>query len=485
MKEKNVKKNYIYNVAYQMLVIITPLLTAPYIARVLGADRIGVFSYVTAIAAFFIIFANLGTSTYGQREISYVQTDVHGRSVVFWNTVIFRTTTTLIFLAIFGIFVAIVQPTWMIIYIIQFIEILNVACDTSWFFQGLEEFGKIVGRNAVFRIINLIMVFTLIKDQDDLALYTFATAIITMAGHVSLWAYLPKYLDKVKRSELTPFADTRVIIGLFLPTIAVQIYQYLDKVMIGFFTTGNTENGYYEQSMRITKMVLVLVTSMSTVMVPRIGRYFNEGNDDAIKVSMYKAYRFAWFLGLPLMFGLFGIADNFIPWFYGPGYEKVITLLKIVSVITVAISINNVTGIEYLVPTKREKLYTRTVLIGALVNFCLNLVLIPRFFSYGAAIASAVAESVIAVIQLIAIRKELKVSRILISSWKYWVAGVIMWMLLLVEGRYFATTIPSTFVMIVSGAALYFSLLWLLADSFFLEYARGLINKLISKIRKV
>ena len=483
MNEKNVKRNYIYNVAYQMLVIITPLLTAPYIARVLGADGIGVFSYVTAIAAFFIIFANLGTSTYGQREVSYVQQDVHKRSVVFWNTLIFRVASTGFFILLYGIFISILHPNWMIIYVIQFIEILSVACDTSWFFQGLEEFGKIVGRNAIFRLINLAMVFTLIKDENDLALYTFATAIITLVGHVSLWAYLPKYLTSVSKKELSPFKDTNVIIGLFLPTIAVQIYQYLDKIMIGIFTSGNTENGYYEQAMRITRMILVLVTSMSTVMVPRIGRYFHDNNKEAIRVSMYKAYRFAWFLGLPLMFGLFACADNFIPWFYGPGYEKVNTLLKIVSVITVAISINNVTGIEYLVPTKREHLYTRTVLFGVVINFCLNLILIPHYFSYGAAIASVVAEIVIALSQLICIRKELDLSIVFKSSGKYLISGICMLILLLIECSFLPANIASTFFMVVSGAAVYFIMLLVLRDEFFIENAKSVISKIKSKFR--
>ncbi len=486
MKEKNVKRNYIYNVAYQMLVIITPLLTAPYIARVLGAERIGVFSYVTAVAAFFIIFATLGTSTYGQREVSYVQTDVKNRSIAFWNTLIFRCTSTAIFLLIYGIFIFLLHPTWMIIYIIQFIEILNVACDTSWFFQGIEEFGKIVGRNAIFRIINLIMVFTLIKDQDDLALYTFATAVITMMGHVSLWAYLPKYIHRVPRGDLAPFRDTKVIIGLFLPTIAVQVYQYLDKIMIKLIASDNAENGYYEQAMRITKMVLVLVTSMSTVMVPRIGRYFNEGNKEAIRTSMYKAYRFAWFLGLPLMCGLIGISSNFIPWFYGPGYEKVIVLLKIASGITVAIAINNVTGIEYLVPTKREKLYTKTVLVGAIINFCLNLILIPHLYSYGAAIASVCAEASIAAIQLVFIRRELDIITVLKSSVKYIIASVMMLALLLIMGSRLSNTIAVTFAMIVVGAAFYFGILTVIRDEFFLENAHLAIDKVlrILKIRK-
>lgn len=484
MKEKNVKRNYIYNVAYQMLVIITPLLTAPYIARVLGADNIGIFSYVTAIAAFFIIFANLGTSTYGQREISYVQFDKHARSVVFFNTLIFRLCATLFFVALFGILIAIYKPKYLVIYIIQIVEILNVSCDTSWFFQGLEEFGMIVGRNAIFRIINLIMVFTMIKGPSHLALYTAMTAFITMAGHISLWFYLPKYIEKISFKELKPFADAKIILGLFIPTIAVQIYQYLDKVMIHFFAGAGseTENGYYEQAMRITRMVLVLVTSMSTVMVPRIGRYFKEKNDELIKSSMYKAYQFAWFLGIPLMFGLLAIADSFIPWFYGAGYEKVNLLLKIVSVITVAISINNVTGIEYLVPTKREKLYTLTIVIGCVVNCVLNLILIPYWASLGAAIASVIAESTIAIVQLFFIRHELSIPSILKSSWKYLLAGILMYTLLFVENKFMPAKVLTTFVMILSGGIVYFSILILVKDEFFLHYLGNIIKKIKSKL---
>lgn len=486
MKEKNVKKNYIYNMAYQMLVIITPLLTAPYIARVLGADNIGIFSYVTAIAAFFIIFANLGTTTYGQREVSYVQFDKHKRSVVFFNTLIFRWIATLIFVVIFGICIAIFCPKYLIIYIIQIVEILNVGCDTSWFFQGLEEFGLIVGRNAIFRIINLIMVFTMIKGPDDLALYTAMTAFITMAGHISLWFYLPKYIEKVNIKELTPFKDIKVILALFIPTIAVQIYQYLDKIMIHLFAGANSEaeNGYYEQAMRITRMVLVLVTSLSTVMVPRIGRYFSEGNKEKINSAMYKAYRFAWFLSLPLMFGLLGIADSFIPWFYGVGYEKVNVLLKIVSVITVAISINNITGIQYLVPTKREKLYTNTIIIGCIANIVLNYILIPRYASYGAAIASVVAETLIAGVQLFAIRKELSVGKVFAPIYKYLIAGVLMYGVLFIEGKFMPAKILTTFTMIATGAIVYMGCLVVMRDEFFTQNARSILDKVKSRFKK-
>ena len=183
------------------------------------------------------------------------------------------------------------------------------------------------------------------------------------------------------------------------------------------------------------------------------------------------------------MFGLFGIADSFVPWFYGDSYEKVKLLLKIVSLLTVAISINNVTGIEYLVPTKREKLYTRTVLIGAVINCCLNLILIPRFLSYGAAFASAVAELSIAGIQLFYVKNELDIKKIFAPAIKYLIAGVLMLALLLFEDRFIPSTIIGTLLRIVSGAALYFALLVVLVDTFFLENATIVINK-VKKIIK-
>ena len=217
----------------------------------------------------------------------------------------------------------------------------------------------------------------------------------------------------------------KTVISLFVPTIAVQVYTVLDKTMIGMITQNDFENGYYEQAVKISKMVMTVVTALGTVMIPRIGFYFEKGDVKEVKRLMYRGYRFVWFLGIPLCLGLIMVSPKFVPWFFGEGYNKVSVLLGILSFLILAIGINNVTGMQYLIPTKRQNIFTLTVLIGAMINFAMNYILIERFAAIGAAIASVTAETVIAIVQLMIVRKEinplevLRGSKLLDCWWDY------------------------------------------------------------------
>lgn len=476
--EKSIKKNYIFNLSYQILLLITPLITTPYVSRVLGADGIGTVSYAESIVSYFVLFATMGITTYGQREISYVQQSVEKRSAVFWNTKILEFVTSGTMLIVYLIF-AVLQKHSMI-YIILCFNIVAVFFDISWFFQGLEEFGKIVLRNGIFKLINIAYIFIFVRTKDDLILYVVGLTVFSALSNVSLWVYLPKYITKVDRSELHPFKDFKVVIGLFIPTIAIQVYTVLDKTMIGIITQDSFENGYYEQALKISKMVLSVVTSLGTVMIPRIGFYFKEDNKEKIRDLMYRGYQFVWFLGIPLCFGLVMVSNNFVPWFFGSGYDKVADLLKVLAFLILAIGINNVTGMQYLIPTGREKLFTITVLIGAGVNFCLNAILIAFFQSVGAAVASVIAESTIAIVQIIIVRKELSPWEIVKRGKNYYIAGAIMVGVLAVLNGRLSSGIINTAILVVSGACTYFVVLLISRDQFFLTN----MNTVLAKVRR-
>ena len=397
MAKKSIKKNYIYNLTYQILLLITPLITTPYLSRVLGADGVGTVSFAESIVSYFTLFAVLGITTFGQREISYVQDDIKKRTQIFWETKTLQVITSLIVLFLYVIFVLLQQNQTL--YLILAFNIIAVLVDVTWLLQGMEEFGKIVFRNIIIKIIGIVYIFAAIKTKDDVIRYIFGIAFFLFVSSASLWVYVSKYVGKPDWKQIKPFRNIKVIISLFIPTIAIQIYTVLDKTMIGLITKSSFENGYYEQAIKISKMVLVVVTSLGTVMIPRIGYHYGRGETETVNRFMYRGYRFVWFLGIPLCFGLIGIASNFVPWFFGEGYEKVVPLLSVLSFLILAIGINNVTGMQYLIPTKRQNLFTMTVLIGAGVNFALNLVLIHFFQSIGAAIASVAAETTIALVQ--------------------------------------------------------------------------------------
>lgn len=465
MGKKSVKKNYIYNVSYQILLLLTPLITTPYISRVLGADNIGKYSYANSISAYFTLFATLGITTYGQREISYIQQDRELRSTALWEIKFVQLATSSIAVLVYLFFVLFQKDR--IFYLIFLFNILSVAIDITWFFQGLEEFGRIVLRNVIFKVISILYIFLFVQTRDSLLLYAAGLVVFPFLSNLSLWIYLPEYVNRPKIETLRPFRHICTMLTLFVPTIAIEVYTVLDKTMIGIITQNPFENGYYEQAIKVSKMALTLVTALGTVMLPRIGHHFQNGELDTVKALICRAYHFVWFLGTPLCLGLVAISDNFVPWFFGNGYDEVISLLRVLSFLILAIGINNVTGIQYFIPTKRQNLFTFTVMIGAIVNFCLNMFMINVWGAMGAAVASVAAETTIALAQLWIVRHEIPIKDVFECGRNYWIAGLAMFFVLRFENGFLKPVISNTCLMVVSGATIYSLVLCLMKDAFF------------------
>lgn len=479
-KQKSLKLNYIYNVSYQVLSLITPLITTPYVSRVLGADGIGDYSFTASVVTYFSMVAVLGTLTYGNREISYLQDDRKARSKLFWEIELLSFLSTGICTAAYLIFLLFCDRSRFSLYAIQTISIVCVAFDIAWLLQGMEEFGKVMFRNMLFKVINIVFIFTAVRDKDDLFLYVAGMVLLALASNLSIWFYLPQYIDRPVWKELHPMRHLKPTLALFIPSVAMSIYTVFDKTMIGLFA-NNFENGYYEQALKISKTALTLVTALGAVMIPRMGYYFNQKNMDKVKELTYQSYNFVWFLGVPLSFGLIGISQNLVPWFYGKGYDKITVLLPILGLLIIIIGLSNVTGIQYFVTTKRERLLTATVIIGAVVNFVCNLILIPKLYSIGASIASVAAETVITLTQLYFIRNELSFTRIMAQSVKYLLAGACMLLVLFFENHYLSASVLHSCIMIFSGAIVYFIALFILKDQFFFAYAKQVLQKLRHK----
>ena len=479
VKKKSITKHYIYNASYQVLTLITPLITTPYLSRVLGANGIGIYSFTASIVTYFTMFATLGTLTYGNREISYLQDDRKARSQVFWEIEILSIITTLLSLLAYILFVFWAIEEHHVIYIAQIFTILSAAVDIVWMLQGMEEFGKVIRRNIFFKLLLIIYIFTFVKSKEDLILYIIGNVIITFIGQLSIWMYLPRFVDLPEWKTIRPLRHLKGTLVLFLPTIAISIYTVLDKTMIGIFS-NSYENGYYEQGLMLSKTVLTIVTSLGTVMIPRLGYHHNRKEHEEVKNLLYQSYQFVWFLGIPLCFGVAGIAENVVPWFYGDGFLKLTQLLPILCLLIPIIGLSNVTGMQYLVTTRREKFLTISVCIGAVVNFVLNLFLIPQWSALGAACASVVAEFVITGVQFVFIYKEISVARVLLCSRKYFFAGTVMLFLLRIENEYLLPSFLNTALMIISGAITYFMILSITKEEFTMEY----IKKIFLRERK-
>lgn len=476
---KSVSKNYLYNVSYQLLTLITPFITTPYLSRVLGPKGIGIYSYTTSIVSYFILLSSLGIANYAQREIAYHQEEPYFQSRTFYEINLLRILLVTISLAAYYLVIA-HFPDDHLVYWIQALNIIAVLFDITWFFQGLEEFGKIVFRNFIVRLLSIILIFVLIHEPTDLYKYIFLLGAMNILSGLSIWFYLPRYLIRVPFKEIHIFRNFSIIIQLFLPQVAIQIYTVLDKTMIGSITGSALENGYYEQAEKVIKISLTIVTSLGTVMLPRIAASYAHGQIENIKRDMLRSYQFIWFLTIPMFFGFIAVSSNFVPWFFGPGYDKVVPLMQLLSGLVIAIGLSNVTGIQYLLPTNQQNKLTFSVICGSIVNFLLNLVLIPQLQSLGAAIASLIAECVVTLVQFYIVRQIFPLTKILASAKKYLLAGILMFAVLQWLNAYLSPSALHTIIIIAVGSILY-SICLILAKDSMLHFV---IEKLQNKIKK-
>lgn len=480
-RKKSVVRNYIYNAAYQILNIIAPLITAPYIARVLGTDNIGIYSYTISIATYFITLAILGSEGYARREIAFRKNDKNAYSKIFWELWVFRTITTAISLLMY-LFLIIHLKNCNILFI-QSLNIIVVAIDISWLFQGLEEFRTTAFRSCIFKLLNIISIFLCVKKSDDLVVYALLLGGLSVLSQLSLWLPARKLLIKCKPDMKHVFSHTKGILKLFIPTIAVAIYGVLDKTMIGIIAPDMSQNGYYEQAEKIIKMLITVISALGFVIAPRIAEEFARDNKPAIREYMKKSYRFIWTFALPMMFGIYALAEMIVPWFYGPGYDGVIPIIKIMGLLIPILSFSSLTGVQYLISTKKETVYTVSLFVGAGINFICNLILIPKFYAYGAAIATVIGEGSIALFQMIYVVKRdniITYREMLVSFVKCSLFGCIMVIAVLVARNTLSSyTIANTFALAVLGMVIYFVLMVISQDQMMME----LLNRIKGKFK--
>lgn len=416
MERKSLIKNYLFNASYQLLAIIVPLVTTPYVSRILNPAGVGVFNYIYAIAYVFSLICLLGTNIYGQREIAYVQDNPKKQSQVFWEIISIK----IIAFALTSLFylcILFVLDDYFSYLIAAYSYILASLFDISWLFQGLEDFKKTVIRNSAVKVIGVILIFFIVKKSDDISKYILILGGSSLVGQICMWAYIPRSFFKCNIKELNIRRHIEPTIILLLPSIATYIYTSLDKVMLGTMST-QMEVGYYSQAEKIVKLIMTIVTSLGIVLIPRMSSLIKQQEWNQVKIYFEKSVKFVLLLSLPMVAGIDCIAKEFIPLFLGIGYEKSILLLKIMSPLILIIGIASITGQAVLVSMNKQTYYVVTVISGSIINCLLNIILIPKINSYGAAIATIAAESVVTVLQLAGVRKFIDMRKIVSDNYK-------------------------------------------------------------------
>lgn len=433
---RSLKKNFLYQSTWQLLIILVPLITTPYLSRTLGAYQVGVFSYTYAIADYFVMFATLGMSTYGVRTIAACGDDRNERSKTFWNAYTGQFFVAAIVLLVYigysltspqgGFIIAAVWGMWVV----------SALLDASWLLFGVEEFKIPTIRSIVTKLAGVVVIFAFVKGPDDLWIYCAAIAGSFLINQLLIWPFVRRYVHFVKPS----FSEVKRHLGpsarLFIPVIAISLYVMLDKVMLGMMS-GMTQTGYFEYSEKLSKLPRALITAVGTVMLPRMTLELKRGNRDEAMGLLDNSVWAMLAMAFAVTFGIIGIAPEFAVVFLGEEFASCDVLMCILALATPLIATTNVLGRQYLLPTERDTLFTISVCVGAVVNICLNLILIPMFAATGASISTVAAEFSVLVAQVIFVRKELPLARYLKNALPFAGCGLLMCITVRASGMFF------------------------------------------------
>ena len=397
-------KNYLYNVVYQILLLLVPLITVPYIARVLGPELVGINSYTNSWMTFFMLVGQMGIALYGNREVAYHRDDPIDRSRIFWGIEMLQGMTILIALGAYLAAVLLFSTTFKHYFLLQSFWIIAAGVDVSWYFMGMENFQRIVFRNMVVKLASVALIFLIVKDHNDLGKYIALLGLSNLVGNLTLWPYLRKEIKWVPISTWHPFKHFYPALLLFIPTITTQVYLVVNRLMLGRMSTQN-QLGQFQNTDQITKVVLAVVTASGQVMLPHIANKFSKGDVKGIRESLYNSFDFITAMAVPMMFGIMAIAEPFAPWFLGAEFNDAGKLMMIEAPIILFIGWSNVTGTQYLMPINRTREYTISVTIGAVINIIANLFLIALWGARGATVATDISELTVTAVQLYYIRR--------------------------------------------------------------------------------
>lgn len=453
----NIKANFSYNLVYQLFTIIMPLITAPYISRVLGVDGVGTYSYYYSVAAYFVYFELLGVNNYGVRCIAKCK-DEFERSQVFINIYAVQFICSLIVCFVYINYIFFFSNN-KLISLVLLLYVLSGALDINWFFFGTEQFKITTKRNCLIKLGTIAFIFILVKTRNDVYIYTAIMSAGYLFSQLIMWMYAIRQLRFCKPNVKELPGIFRSLLILFIPVIAVSIYKMMDKIMLGKMTSM-IEVGYYESAEKIVGVPSVITVALGTSMLPRMSSLNSKNESETFNNYFVRSIDFVSLIGIPIVFGLIAIADLFIPLYYGNEFYGSITIMKVLSLSLVFSTWASVIRTQYLIPKERDKSYVASVLTGAAVNFIVNVTMIPQLGGTGAAIGTVCAEAIVAIFQAVQIQREVRIWKYLALSTKYFFPGLLMY---IVVRKFIALdilpAIINVIVAVLIACVTYFSLL--------------------------
>ncbi len=474
-----IAKNYIYNFAFQLLVLITPIITAPYLSRVLGPSNLGIYSYVNSSGNIVFTLSLLGIYAYGNRQVAYVRDNKDDLTGTFWEIMLTRLILGTIGTVSYFVYANIsinAKLSWY--FTLYYPYVLAQFLDVSWVFVGLEDMKPAVMKNFFARIINVIGIFVFVRKRDDVWIYILLLAVTLLVANLSIYFQLKKYIGRPRVNKKNIWIHIKGSFILFLPQVASLFYLQVDKVMLKWLSGGTDQVSFYDQAEKIINIPLTLITVLSTVMMPRIANEFKKANKDKIQSLLLKSGQFTLFMSFPLMLGLFSVAERFVPWYLGKDFLPTAYGMMILCPIVLFNSLSGISGAQYFTATDQIGILMKAYVPAAVINVIVNAALIPHYGYKGAAIATVASSLISVIIQYYYLNKQVKLTGLVKYGVKYGIGAFIMAAVIFVSTYKMNATALTTAVQVAIGGAVYLAFLLVTKDDMLKEIMAIVMKKI-------
>ena len=448
----SIKKNLAYQLTYEFIVLALPLAVSPYISRVLGAEGLGEYSYSHSLAQYFVLFSMLGIRNYGNRVIAQNRDDPDRLNRVFSSLLVMHLLISALVCLVYFFYCQSWSETPYAL--LQWPLVASAVIDISWFYYGMEKVRLFSAAGSVMKAACAVLIFLLVQTRQDLWKYCLIMSSGFLLHQMVLWVPLKRYVRIVKPDWKEVLGHFKPLLVLFLPAVAVSVYKYMDKLMIGVWS-GKAELGLYQNADTAVGTPLTLIDAFGIVMLSRVSYLVQTDNRQDSDRYLQISIRYVMWLAYAIAFGLAGVSTVFAPVFWGEKFALSGRLMRWLSITVPFIAFSNVIRTQYLLPHGRDREFVVSVSVGAGCNLALNLCLIPSYGAFGATIGTVVTEIVVCVLQVAAVRRELPIADYLKSTLPFLIAGLSMYVLAVCCGTQSGVSLAVLCTQIIGGAAFY------------------------------
>lgn len=485
MKQKSIGRNYIYNLTLTALNLAFPLITASYLSYILGAENIGKVNYATSIVNWFIIFASFGIPRYGIRAIARSRDSKQKLSEAFWNLIIIQGVLTLVSTIIYiGVVLSIGRFEIEIkLHLLMVLMLILNAFSLDWFYQGIEEYGYITVRSIVFKVVSVLLMFTLIKERDDYIIYALINIIGLSLNNILNFVHSYKFIEwKTYKLKIGYYIKELKV--YFITTLVIALYGSLDQLFIG--SISPQELAYYVRSKTLLGVGTSITNSVITVLIPR-SAYLIENNYSQYKKIIQQSINYIYLLGIPCVVGVLLLAQEAMLFLGGEEFLPATASLQIISILIVITAIGTWQVNQILIPYREEALALKIQTGAAIFSIILNFLLIPKYSYIGAAVTWTLTESLLVVVEGMFIKKkfpDIKIRYMNASMMKYLISALLMGIVIVMIKIKISQTLLVIIGSVVVGPIIYFGSILLLKDKLVVNMISPTCNKIKGKFTR-